>query len=95
MSQRSLMLNMNSIHLKTNELLRYHCSFHGNLVAVALKYAVDDYYPKKSLMPKMNSVQFKTHELLRYHFRCHGNLVTIASRYVADAYHHKDNSYQI
>ena len=42
------MLNMNSIHLKTNELLRYHCSFHGNLVAVALKYAVDDYFPKKS-----------------------------------------------
>ena len=41
------MLNMNSLHLTTNELLRYHCSFHGNLATVALKYAVDDYYPKK------------------------------------------------
>ena len=42
------MLNIHSIDLKTKELLRYHCSFHGNLVAVALKYAVDDYCPKKS-----------------------------------------------
>ena len=31
------MLNIHSIDLKTKELLRYHCSFHGNLVAVALK----------------------------------------------------------
>ena len=29
------MPNMNLIHLKTKELLRYYCSFHGNLVAVA------------------------------------------------------------
>ena len=42
------MPNMNAIHLKTKELLRYHCSFHGNLVAVALMYAVDAHYPKKS-----------------------------------------------
>ena len=42
------MPNMNSIHLKSKELLRYHCSSHGNLVAVALKYAVDAYCPKKS-----------------------------------------------
>ena len=28
------MPNMNLIHLKTNELLRYYCSFHGNLVSV-------------------------------------------------------------
>ena len=48
MSHGSVMPNMNSIHLKTRELLRYHCSFHGNLVAVALKYAVDAYFPKKS-----------------------------------------------
>ena len=50
------MPNMNSIHLKTKELLRYHCSFHGNLFAVALKYAVNANCPKKSLMPNMNSV---------------------------------------
>ena len=42
------MPNINSIHLKTKELLRYHCGFHGNLVAVALKYAVDTYCPKKA-----------------------------------------------
>ena len=89
------MPNMNSIHLKTKELFRYHYSFHDNLVAVALKYAVDAYCPKKILMPNMNSVRFKIHELLRYHFRCHGNLVAIATRYVADAYLHKDTSYQI
>ena len=32
------MPNINSIHLKTKELLRYYCSFHGNLVTVAMKY---------------------------------------------------------
>ena len=42
------MPNINSICLKPNELLRYHCRFYGNLVAIALKYAVDDYCPKKS-----------------------------------------------
>ena len=42
------MPNMNSIHVKTKEFLRYHCSFLGNLVAVALKYAADAYYPKES-----------------------------------------------
>ena len=42
------MPNMNSIHLKTKELLRYHCSFHGNLVAVALTYAADTYCPKEA-----------------------------------------------
>ena len=35
------MPNMNSIHLKTKGLLRYHCSGHGNLVAVAMNYAAD------------------------------------------------------
>ena len=32
------MPNINLIHLKTKELLRYYCSFHGNLVTVAMKY---------------------------------------------------------
>ena len=45
MSQESLIPNMNSIHLKTKELLRYHCSCHGNLVA--MKYAADVYCPKE------------------------------------------------
>ena len=48
MSQGSLMPSMNLIHLKTKELLRYYCSFHGNLVAVAMKYAADQYCPKEA-----------------------------------------------
>ena len=39
---------MNSIHLKTNDSLGYHCSCHGNLVAVAMKYATDVYCPKEA-----------------------------------------------
>ena len=42
------MLNMNSIHLKTKDLLRYHCSCDGNLVAVAMKYAADACCPKEA-----------------------------------------------
>ena len=32
------MPNINLIHLKTKKLLRYYCSFHGNLVTVAMKH---------------------------------------------------------
>ena len=42
------MPNMNLIHLKTEELLRYYCSFHGNLVFVAMKSANDPYCPRKA-----------------------------------------------
>ena len=42
------MANMNSVHLKTKELLRYHCSFHGNRIAVALKYAAAAYCPNEA-----------------------------------------------
>ena len=42
------MPKMNSIHLKTNDLLKYHCSCHINLVAVAMKYAADAYCPKEA-----------------------------------------------
>ena len=41
------MPNMNSRN-QTNELLRNHCSCHGNLVAVAVKYAADAYCPKEA-----------------------------------------------
>ena len=46
------MPNMNLIHLKTKELLRYYCSFNGNLVAVAMDYAADPYCPKRKLNAK-------------------------------------------
>ena len=48
MSQGSLMPSMNLIDLKTKELLRYYCSFLGNLVAVAMKYVADQYCPKEA-----------------------------------------------
>ena len=42
------MLDMNKRHLKTRELFRNHCSCHGNLVAVAVKYAAGAYCPKEA-----------------------------------------------
>ena len=42
------MPNINLIHLKTNELLRYYCSFNRNLVAVAMKSAADPCCPKEA-----------------------------------------------
>ena len=42
------MPSINSRHLKTKELLRNRCSCHGNLVAVAVRYAVDAYCPKEA-----------------------------------------------
>ena len=42
------MPNMNSRHLKTKELLRYHYSCPSNLAAVAVKYAADAYCPKEA-----------------------------------------------
>ena len=34
------MANVNSIQLRTNELLTYHCGCHGSLVTIATKYVV-------------------------------------------------------
>ena len=42
------MPNINSMHLKTKVSLKYHCRFHGNLVAVALKYAADACCPNET-----------------------------------------------
>ena len=38
---------MDSIQLKTKELLTHHCSCHGNLVIIATKYVADAYCPKE------------------------------------------------
>ena len=48
MSQGSIMPNMNIIHLMAKELLGYYSNFHGNLVAVAMKYEAEPYYPKEA-----------------------------------------------
>ena len=42
------MANMNLIHLKAKELLRYYSSFHDNLVVVVMKYAADPYCLKEA-----------------------------------------------
>ena len=43
------MVNMISIGLKSKELLRHHCSYHGNLVTIVTKYIANAYCPKKTL----------------------------------------------
>ena len=42
------MRNVDSIALKTKELLTHHCSCHGNLVTKAMRYVVDGYCPKEA-----------------------------------------------
>ena len=36
--------NMDSIQLKTKELLMYHCGYYGNLVTIATRYVADAYH---------------------------------------------------
>ena len=48
-SQRTSMPNMDSIRLKTKELLMYHCGCYGNLVTIATLYVADAYHPKEPL----------------------------------------------
>ena len=37
---RKLMLNVDSIQLKTKELLTFHCGCHGSLVTIATRYCL-------------------------------------------------------
>ena len=46
---RKLMLKLGSIRLKTNELLTFHCGYHGNLVTTATRYVANAYCPKEAL----------------------------------------------
>ena len=41
------MPNMDTIQLKTKELLTYHCGCLGNLVTMANRYVADAYCPKE------------------------------------------------
>ena len=34
-NEESFVSNINSVALKTKELLRYHCGYHGNIVTIA------------------------------------------------------------
>ena len=42
------MSNIQSIKLKTKELLTYLCGYHGNLVIIATRYVADAYCPKEA-----------------------------------------------
>ena len=85
---------MDSIRLKTKELVTYYRGCHGNLVTIATRYVADAYCPKEP--PYQIWTQYdKTKELVTYYRGCHGNLVTIATRFVADAYCPKEPPYQI
>ena len=39
--------DMDSIELKTKELLTYYSGCHGNLVTIAMRYVADAYCPKE------------------------------------------------
>ena len=41
------MPHMDSIRLKTKELLTYDCGCHGNVVTIATRYVADAYCPKE------------------------------------------------
>ena len=43
------MANIISIRVKTKELLRHHCSYHGNLVTISIRYVANAYCPKEVL----------------------------------------------
>ena len=42
------MLNVDSLWLKTKELLTHHCGCHGNLVTIATMYVADAYHPEEA-----------------------------------------------
>ena len=54
---------MDSIRLKTKELLTYHSGSHGNLVTIAMRYVPDAHYPLGALCEYMKSTGRKTKEL--------------------------------
>ena len=45
----SLLANMNSIQLKTKDLLRFHSGYHGDQVSIATRYVADGYRIRKPL----------------------------------------------
>ena len=54
---------MDSIRLKTKELLTYHCGCYGNLVTIATMYVADVYRPKEPPLLNMDLIRGKMKEL--------------------------------
>ena len=50
LSQGISIPNMNSIQLKTNELLVFHSGCHGNQVPIAARYEADAYCPDERVI---------------------------------------------
>ena len=80
------MPNLNSIPLKTKELLMYHYGCHGNLIATT---------KQRRFLANMNSIQVKTKQLLRLHSGWHVNFIAVAMKKVAGGYSPKKASWQI
>ena len=53
---------MDSMRLKTKELLAYHCGCHDNLVTIATRYVADAYSPQRTSIPNMDSIRHETKE---------------------------------
>ena len=64
--QRSFLPNINSIPLKTKEILTYRCGCHGNLVART---------KQRIFLANLNSMQVNTNEVLGLLSSCDGNLL--------------------
>ena len=85
------MLNVDSIWLKTKELLTYHYGYHSDLVTIAkrmwlmpiiLRNVHTKYELSRTQDKRVIYITLWTNitkELLTYHCHCHGNLVTIAT----------------
>ena len=43
------MAHMTSVELRTKEFMRYHRSYHGNLVTIATRCVANAYCPKEAL----------------------------------------------
>ena len=65
------MLNMNSISLKTKELLRFQSGCHDNKIFIVTRY-VGHVLSQETSIPNMNSIQLKTKKVLRSYSGCHG-----------------------
>ena len=78
LSKEKLIPNMNSIWLKTIELLMYCCGCHSKLIIIALMYVSEAYHTKESWYHIWTQYDTKQMIWLTYHCGCHGNFVTIA-----------------
>ena len=78
------MPNMISKGLKTLKLLRCHCSCHGNLVTIVMRYFAGVHCPQEALHQIEFQYNLRQSSVLTHHCGYHGNIVTKATRYVTN-----------